>query len=510
MANFLPFLAGALKGQQDYIDTEQRRAAEAQAQQMRAAQLQAFQQKAAQEQQALANQRGANELLLKYFQNGVPAQIPQPPQTPQPQQAPAPGQPSVPMEQPGQPSGLDTSKLNPQQLAFLAKKDPQAFANGVQSFQQPVIPTYKSLNAPQPQAQQPTQIPQMPKLSMQEIGKWATSQGVTNPDQFAAFLDKVQGFMNNEAKMEAAQWRQMYQGELIANAGRRLDQGDRRLNQGETKLDQGQQAINQKQPLIDSQVERNKVLSERTRILNAMQNDPNFKFDDKDLDFLARQYWAGDRTVFQNLGRGQQSAQNIIALRKKVREVGEEMGRTPQDLATATAEFEGIKAAERALGTRTANVGMAGNEAQSLGELVLDASSKYDRFPWKSINDIQNAANDKTQSPEYRKFAASVNSFVNAYARAISPTGASTISDKDHARELLDKGFSDKDVKASIDQLMQEIEAAKKSPQKTMQEMRDLAKSGSPNKAPPKAGDVQDGYRFKGGNPADPNSWEKQ
>jgi flagellum-specific peptidoglycan hydrolase FlgJ len=39
-------------------------------------------------------------------------------------------------------------------------------------------------------------------------------------------------------------------------------------------------------------------------------------------------------------------------------------------------------------------------------------------------------------------------------------------------------------------------------------EQKGASPSGDPA-APPKAGDVQEGYRFKGGNPSDPNSWEK-
>jgi hypothetical protein len=34
--------------------------------------------------------------------------------------------------------------------------------------------------------------------------------------------------------------------------------------------------------------------------------------------------------------------------------------------------------------------------------------------------------------------------------------------------------------------------------------------AATPQSSGPKAGDIEDGYRFKGGNPADPKSWEKQ
>lgn len=38
----------------------------------------------------------------------------------------------------------------------------------------------------------------------------------------------------------------------------------------------------------------------------------------------------------------------------------------------------------------------------------------------------------------------------------------------------------------------------------------DQGMQGKPNFGGPKAGDIEDGYKFKGGNPADPNAWEKQ
>jgi hypothetical protein len=40
------------------------------------------------------------------------------------------------------------------------------------------------------------------------------------------------------------------------------------------------------------------------------------------------------------------------------------------------------------------------------------------------------------------------------------------------------------------------------------EEKAEAGGSGGPA-ALPKVGEIQDGHRFKGGNPADPNAWEK-
>jgi hypothetical protein len=88
-------------------------------------------------------------------------------------------------------------------------------------------------------------------------------------------------------------------------------------------------------------------------------------------------------------------------------------------------------------------------------------------------------------SPELRAFTASNTSLINAYARAINPQGVGTVADKEHAREMLSTAFSKGDYEAAIDQLMLEIDAARKSPGTVQKEMRDrFTGKASPERAP--------------------------
>lgn len=194
--------------------------------------------------------------------------------------------------------------------------------------------------------------------------------------------------------------------------------------------------------------------------------------------FMAEQYWAGDPSVMQNLGRGAQGAKNIVALRHEIVAVGKEMGKSPKDLAAAQAEFQGMKAGERTLGTRTANIEMAAQEAKSLAGLALDASEKLPRSGLKSLNDVIQAAQSRTASPELRAFVASNTSLINAYARAINPQGVGTVADKEHAREMLSTAFAKGDYRAAVTQLLKEIDAAQKSPRQVKESMREGFTSG--------------------------------
>lgn len=195
--------------------------------------------------------------------------------------------------------------------------------------------------------------------------------------------------------------------------------------------------------------------------VEAAKREPTL--DPETLTFLARQALKGDTSVFQNVGRGTQGAANIVALREKMQQLATKAGITPEELASINAEFVGAKAGQRALGTRSAQFKLAASEAHEMADIVTQTSKAFDRTNFPLINKAIAAGINQTGSPEVVQFGAAINSFINAYARAISPTGQPTISDKDHARDILSKAQSPEQVVGVIKILKQEMGAASKS-----------------------------------------------
>lgn len=194
--------------------------------------------------------------------------------------------------------------------------------------------------------------------------------------------------------------------------------------------------------------------------------------DDETLTSMAEQYLAGDKSVFQNLGRGAQGATNVVALRQRVTQVAKEAGMTPDQIALVQNEFQGMGAAQRALGTRSANFGLAEKEAYAMADLVTEASSKVPRTQFMPINKAIIAYENNTGDPETRQFGAALNSFINAYARAVSPIGTPTVSDKDHARSMLSTADSHEALTAIMGQLKREMDAAGAAPGAVQKQIR--------------------------------------
>lgn len=182
------------------------------------------------------------------------------------------------------------------------------------------------------------------------------------------------------------------------------------------------------------------------------------------LDTMAEQALAGDKSVFTGLGRGAQGAKNIVALRTAMNNKMLENGWSGKDIAAKNAEFIGLTSGQRTLGTRTANIEMAGTEFGNMIPLAREASALVPRSGFLPFGKANVMFDEQTNDPALRQFAAANNSLVNTYARAISPTGQPTISDKDHAREMLSTAFDQKSYNATLDQLEREIAAARKSP----------------------------------------------
>ncbi len=194
--------------------------------------------------------------------------------------------------------------------------------------------------------------------------------------------------------------------------------------------------------------------------------------DDETLTAMAEQYLAGDKSVFQNLGRGAQGAANVVALRQRVTRVAKEAGMSPDQVALAQAEFTGMGAAQRSLGTRSANFGLAEKEAYAMADLVTEASSKVPRTQFMPINKAIMAYENNTGDPQARQFGAALNSFINAYARAVSPIGTPTVSDKDHARSMLSTADSHEALTAIMGQLKREMDAAGAAPGAVQKQIR--------------------------------------
>lgn len=201
--------------------------------------------------------------------------------------------------------------------------------------------------------------------------------------------------------------------------------------------------------------------------------------NDDTLTAMAEQYLAGDKSVFQNLGRGAQGAANVVALRQRVAEVAKEVGMTPDQIALAQAEFMGQGAAQRSLGTRTANFGLAEKEALEMADLVVNTSAVVARTNFMPVNKAIIAYNDQTGDPETRAFGAALNSFINAYARAVSPVGTPTVSDKDHARAMLSRADGHTALVAIMNQLKAEMKAAEKAPSAVRDQLRRQFNEGS-------------------------------
>lgn len=204
------------------------------------------------------------------------------------------------------------------------------------------------------------------------------------------------------------------------------------------------------------------------------------------LDTLADRTIAGDTSALTGLGYGEGGAANRAAAQERITQKLKEQGLGGADLAAKIASFGGEKAGARTAGTREANVGMAVTEAQLFMPLALEASKLVPRTQFPTLNSILLSAEKGVGGENVVRLAVATNSLVNAYARAVTPSGIPTEGNQTRARELLDKAWGDGQYGAAIDQLSKEMTAAKQSPVQQQQEQaaRISGRSTAPASAP--------------------------
>jgi hypothetical protein len=194
--------------------------------------------------------------------------------------------------------------------------------------------------------------------------------------------------------------------------------------------------------------------------------------DDDTIHDMADQYLAGDRTVMQNLGRGAQGSENIVKLRQAIAKQAREAGLDPKGIVNAFNEQAGAIAGQRAVGVRAANISLAANEANNMIPIALAASDKVARGDWMPWNELVQRVQKGRSSPELASFVAATNSLVNAYVRAVSPSGVPTDSMRQHAYDMLNSAQGPDAYKAVVSTMQQEMKAALSAPGAVKDELR--------------------------------------
>lgn len=208
-------------------------------------------------------------------------------------------------------------------------------------------------------------------------------------------------------------------------------------------------------------------------------------FSEEALTSVAEQYLAGDRQAIQGFAR---NATARIALQNRIAQLAKERGWKGDDIAAQMADFAGILSGSRTVGQRAAQIELASNEAEKMIDIVLEQSKAFERTRFVPLNQALRAFETQTGQPEVKAFGMAINSLVNVYARAISPSGVPTVSDKEHAREILAQADSPEQVQAVMRVMRQEMQAARSAPVDVRAATRRAVKERTPTQEAPAGG----------------------
>jgi hypothetical protein len=203
------------------------------------------------------------------------------------------------------------------------------------------------------------------------------------------------------------------------------------------------------------------------------------------LTTMAQQYLAGDKSVMQNLGRGTQGSANIVALRQEITRQAKEQGLTGPQIAAKMADYAGLTAGLRTSANISARVENAISEAKELAPLAIEAGRLVSRSGFLPFGKAGIMFDTQTNNPNLKKFATANNGLVSAYAGAMARGQKPTVSDYDHAREILAAAQSQQAYEATVNQMFAEMEAASRAPQNVRNHLRSEIGGGHGAAAPP-------------------------
>ena len=453
------------------------------AKQQQQQQMLAFQQQQQDRQRAQAAQTAAGNALPQLLQGGQVAAQPQQGQMPPPPQPPAPGQASQPA-----PQGAPLPGMGPAPSGV----QPPLLPGGVQGQGQPQqLPPFRPMPTTPPQSAAPQgAIPAPPAqaaatspadripgggLTLQGAVEALRGQGLEGADLMAG-LSQLTPVLDAASKQQAAQLQAQFNNELkLQTLQDRHDawkqaSEDRQASTEERRAAAAQADATRQQIAQLTATYHRDSLAQRAQ---AAQGTPDQKIDPEVSHFMAQQYLAApDPSIFTNLGRGKQGAANLLQLRKDIMSEAQAQGLTPKDIAALGIGVQGEKAFSRAAGTRTAAIETAAAEFQQVSPIVRQASAGVPRTQVIPINEALQAAQTGTGDPRWVKLGQALDTAINVYARAISPTGTPTEGSRAEARKHFKASMTPDQIDAVLGVMDQEVAAARRAPAEVKESQR--------------------------------------
>jgi hypothetical protein len=200
--------------------------------------------------------------------------------------------------------------------------------------------------------------------------------------------------------------------------------------------------------------------------------------------------------------------------------IGLDMGMSPEQIAQQIADskvtYNATKNSYNRLSTQEGLVNAFEKTASLNADQALKLSNKVDRLgipiveAWK-----QNLQSGKgiVNNPTLAQFRVANDTFLTEYAKVMSgQTSGAAVSDYKikATNDLLAKSYDKESYAAAVAQM--KIDMANRREGFT-QEKQVILSGGNQSNQPvsnmPAIGEIRNGWKFKGGNPADKNSWEK-
>lgn len=227
-------------------------------------------------------------------------------------------------------------------------------------------------------------------------------------------------------------------------------------------------------------------------------------------DFAADQLLAGDKSGLSNYGRGEKASANLALIHQTVQKRAAEKGISGADLAKINAQFAGLTSEQRAIGTASGKIELAANSLDESLPLLENAMKKVDLSQFPDINAVENYARSHTGDTDIVAFNTALQTTVSDYSTLIARNGISTDSTRAAAAHLANVNMANGQLQAFIDQVRKEKVAQLRATKKTKEDAGAEPDEAAPPSGAPEIGVVEDGYKFKGGDPASPDNWEKQ